>query len=57
MRMVRTLCSCSSMAVQLMMNRLVEKGVLKLTSKSLDNCSYSILSGVKSAEDQQLNLF
>ncbi|UAL47993.1 DUF3895 domain-containing protein [Sutcliffiella horikoshii] len=45
------------MDVQLLMNVLVEKGVLKLTSKSLDNCSYSILSGVKSAEDQQLNLF
>ncbi|MCG1023466.1 DUF3895 domain-containing protein [Sutcliffiella horikoshii] len=45
------------MDVQLMMNRLVEEGVLELTSKSLDNCSYSILSGVKSVEDQQLNLF
>lgn len=45
------------MDVQLMMNRLVEEGVLKLTSRSLDNCSYSILSAIKSAEDQQLNLF
>lgn len=38
------------MDVQLLMNVLVEEGVLKLTSKSLDNCSYSILSGVKSVE-------
>ncbi|ART75170.1 hypothetical protein B4U37_03535 [Sutcliffiella horikoshii] len=45
------------MDVQLMMNRLVEEGVLQLTSKSLDNCLYSILSAVKSVEDQQLNLF
>ncbi len=45
------------MDVQLLMNVLVEEGVLKLTSKGLDNCLYSILSGVKSVEDQQLNLF
>ncbi|MCM3619647.1 DUF3895 domain-containing protein [Sutcliffiella horikoshii] len=43
--------------VQLFMKMLEAEGVLKLQTYNHENCFYSILTGAKLEEDQQMNLF